>query len=342
MNNLLVHLHRWVSRQDENFTTEALAHLLKHLRDHKPEVAARLLKKMTDDTIGFDRDEMRLAQITTQVTTPEGRPDIEIRTASCLVYIEAKVESGLGRNQLKRYRQRLDTEQNRLGIRTALVLLTRYPISAEAVEVKPDAMVRWHNVGAWLFEERQANTIGDPVSVYLVEQFLEYLKTRSMIMEPVSWEIVRGARSFRDLMLMLKESVVACQLSSVDAYAFDYFGFNLDRSRYFLGVYYDRADKVIFYTRNVHIDPQADKKLGFGSIWERKSSPGGWAWAWEHHLDLCAEDVHFFARSLASQKKRLEEFIGACLSAAKIIEIPAPSETLAALPKGPNDSENAE
>ena len=30
-NNLLIYLHRWASSQDENFTTEAFVHLLKHL-----------------------------------------------------------------------------------------------------------------------------------------------------------------------------------------------------------------------------------------------------------------------------------------------------------------------
>jgi hypothetical protein len=36
--NLLVVLHKWASQQGENFTTDAFVHLLRHLRDHEPNV----------------------------------------------------------------------------------------------------------------------------------------------------------------------------------------------------------------------------------------------------------------------------------------------------------------
>src|SRR2546421_12137719 len=78
MNNLLVALRRWVSKQDENFATESLAHLLKHLAEHEEKIAAALLTRLTAGRVSFSGDEARKAQIMTQPTTDRGRPDIEI------------------------------------------------------------------------------------------------------------------------------------------------------------------------------------------------------------------------------------------------------------------------
>lgn len=98
---------------------------------------------------------------------------------------------------------------------------------------------------------------------------------------------------------------------------------------FFFGVRYDSAEQVTFHTMKVRIDPQADKKLGFGFVWEAKWVRGGWAWQCD--LDLTSEEVHFFARSLASQKECLEQFLIRCIEAVKKIEVfqaadAAPSE----------------
>jgi hypothetical protein len=45
--NLLVRLYRLARRQQENFTTEALAHVLRHLGAHHAEATSRVLEWLT-------------------------------------------------------------------------------------------------------------------------------------------------------------------------------------------------------------------------------------------------------------------------------------------------------
>src|SRR5262249_30278143 len=156
----------------------------RHLAEHQPEMAARVLTKMTKGGVAFSAESVRQAGITTQVTTDQGRPDMEISLRDCLVYVEAKVESGLGIGQLGRYREELKRSGRQV---TALVLLTRYPISIAGLTSRPDAAIRWHDIAQWLSEERI--TIQDQISAYLTEQFLGYLKARRMTVEPVTWEL---------------------------------------------------------------------------------------------------------------------------------------------------------
>ena len=317
MNNLLVNLRKWVSRQDDNFTTESLAHLLRHLCENESEVAARLLTKMTNCSIAFTPDTTKVATIKTQVTTEEGRPDIEISFPGSLVYVEAKVESGLGPDQLERYRRELDRarEQGK-ATQTALVLLTRYP--PPDTGVKPDAAIRWHDIAEWLSLERCQNTINDPVSAYLVDSFLGYLKERGMIMEPVRRDLIGGAQSLWNLILMLKEAATACGQSVKESGEFERIGFTLGDRRFFVGVQYDSANVIIFHTMKVRIDPKAATKIGFGDVRKRYYSPDKRAW-W-HTLDLAAKDGDFFTHPLVGQKECLEQFLKCCLDAVKRLE----------------------
>src|SRR5213082_1993494 len=92
-NNLLLLLHKWARRQDENFLTEAFAHLLQHLLDEEPEAAVGFLESLTGGFLRVKAAEARHVALRTQIILSEGRPDLEIRTIEQLVYVEVKSES---------------------------------------------------------------------------------------------------------------------------------------------------------------------------------------------------------------------------------------------------------
>ena len=77
-NNLLINLHRWAFRQDENYTTESFVHLLNYLLMDEPKIAIRILRKMTGDFLRLKIREVANVQIISQAITDSGRPDIEI------------------------------------------------------------------------------------------------------------------------------------------------------------------------------------------------------------------------------------------------------------------------
>jgi hypothetical protein len=122
--NLFVDLHRWAERQDENFTTEAFAHLLRHILSNEATFGIRILNKLTG--LAWPVEAAREIQIVTQVTVDEGRPDIEIGLDRIhLVFVEVKVEARLWPDQVARYRAALSRAR---GSRAPLILLTKYPI----------------------------------------------------------------------------------------------------------------------------------------------------------------------------------------------------------------------
>ena len=106
--NLLLRLHRWASCQSENFTTEAFVHLLLHLIEFEPEIAVFILRKLTKQKLIVDTQTIKRVSINTQVTTEQGKPDIEIKTSDFLIYIEVKVDSCFGNKQISRYREELN------------------------------------------------------------------------------------------------------------------------------------------------------------------------------------------------------------------------------------------
>ncbi len=153
-NNLLLRLHKWSWRQDENFLTEAFAHLLQHLLIHEPEAAVRVLKELTNGFPTLEAGEARSVEVRTQVFSAEGTPDLQLRTLNQVALLEVKSESDVNPEQLKRYRELL----RRSGVPSTLILLTRYPVTPADPREHADFNVRWYQVAEWLERERNSYT----------------------------------------------------------------------------------------------------------------------------------------------------------------------------------------
>lgn len=61
-----------------------------------------------NEEIAFSEEEAIV--ITTQKFTDVGTPDIELKSNDKFIYIEVKHDSGLGNQQIERYRKALDKE----------------------------------------------------------------------------------------------------------------------------------------------------------------------------------------------------------------------------------------
>ncbi len=131
-----------------------LVYLLQYLLDHEPQIAVRLLNRLTKGVMNVSSENAQGVQVSTQVATAEGRPDIEIRTADHLVYVEAKVESDLGWQQLERYRGSYEEWGRQDHADPAYSVSCRNPALKGEV---PDAFVRWYEIADWLIEERTSD-----------------------------------------------------------------------------------------------------------------------------------------------------------------------------------------
>ena len=116
---------------------------------------------------------------------------------------------------------------------------------------------------------------------------------------------------------MLFEALAACHVPRVRKdYHWDSIGYTLENDGFFVGVYYEQPDNLIFSTLR-QIDGNAAARLGVGEVAEVKSLPGGRQWI--HTANLSSELVFFFTRSKASQMQWLEGFLRECIAAGRAI-----------------------
>src|SRR5262249_45107000 len=130
-NNLFLRLHKWASRQDENFLTESLAVVLEHLLVLAPEVGTRLVARLTGglidlapedasaieiqsvflDECGVDRTRLVLLTRYPEVFQPEdARPDLEIRWFEVADWLETELPAAEAASEIAGFlvRQLLD------------------------------------------------------------------------------------------------------------------------------------------------------------------------------------------------------------------------------------------
>jgi hypothetical protein len=316
VNNLFLRLHKWASRQDENFLTESLSVVLEQLLALAPAVGTRLVARLTGDFINLPPEDASAIELRPQVEARPGRPDLEIRSPHRLVWIEVKAESELRAGQLEGYRVLLGES----GVaRTSLILFTRYPEVFQPGDARPDREIRWFEFADWLEGEIPEAEAAGEVAGWLARQFLDFLEGRSMTLAQVGKYMPEGLRALSNLMNMLFEAATACKVTVNKAAGWDYSGLKLDGRKYWVGVDFSEPEKLWFQTRG-RIDPDAAARLGVGELTEESWVPG--KKRWRRGVELDSEDVHFFARSKVSQMQWLEEFLKECLHHARSIETP--------------------
>jgi hypothetical protein len=314
--NVFARLHKWATRQDENFLTESLAVVLEQLLILAPAVGTQLVNRLTGGFIDVSPAEAHVIELQPQLDTGAGRPDLQVRAPERLVWIEVKAEAELRTGQLEGYRVLLGES----GVEhTRLVLLTRYPESYSQEDARPDLEVRWFEVADWLDSELLEADAAGAVAGYLARQFLDFLRIRGMRLAQVGHAMPEGLRALGSLLTMLLEAAKACKVSVKISAGWEYTGVTLDGAKYWLGFGYASSEKLKFGTRT-RIDPEAARRLGVGELTEENWVPGRYRW-WQV-VELDSEDVHFFSRGKVSQMEWLQGFLRDCLAKARSIETP--------------------
>ncbi len=326
--NLFSNLNRWAIRQNENFTTECLVLILKRLLLERPNIACSLLKNFTGGFLDLSADQANRTKIQTQTTIDEGKPDIEISVDNYLVYIEVKIDSELGEDQLTRYRQALESSQRE---KSHLIFLSRYPFTSKN-NGRPDVAVRWYQVADWIKEAIKINQI-DEVNRFLLNQFLEYLKTQHLTLSKVRSPISEGLNTYRqrvgdiasslgrmrsfekldrafnlkplgDLLKLMKEAfevIPATPRLESGKMQGGWAGFVFNRIEGAFCIYYCSPENIVYETYNLKFDPDKfDGKIG--KIWME-----GRRVRWKNELDL--NDVGFFLKDKKSQLESIQSFL---------------------------------
>jgi hypothetical protein len=299
--NIFSALAKYGSRESENYLTEAFVFLLKNLLERDRKTAVRILDMLCgrDDEFCFDPEQTII--ISTQKTTEEGRPDIEILAPNKRIYVEVKYDATLGYRQIDRYRKALEAhpEKNK-----CIVLLTRFAVELEG-DAKPDKHVRLFEVYNWLVEAE----VEDPVSEYLVRAFMDYLEEKQMSIQKVGWEYINGVPALTNLMNMIQVAIESPSLPIYQKTAgWDWKGFYIMDGDHFCGIYYERPLTVVF-------EIQHKGRYDLERLVEARYPVEEGQHSISFLLDL--ESTHFFSLNKDEQLELITTFLRASLDDAQ-------------------------
>lgn len=335
--NLLVNLHHWASRQDENFTTEALAHLMKYLLSSAPEIGVGLLRKLSGNFLNLTVEEAKNVEIKTQPSTTDndhGRPDLEISAPEYLIYVEVKVDAPFADDQIGSYLNGLRAT----GIEnTRLVLLTKN--RPQDVRDLPTTHLYWYEIGGFL-QRKLEKDVQEPTR-YVMEQFLDFLRCRHLAFAQVESSVWKGIQKhmkknmekgsesilktrirsvrrldpypelepLRNLLELMGQAVtdvlpdISCQFDS-GQHGDGWIGYNLGDMKYFFHIYYFEQpdfdqEAIVFSTYNWLIEKDAIPK-GVGRITSNDRE------VWQNELDV---DDDFYNLSTGAKLEKIKKFL---------------------------------
>jgi hypothetical protein len=303
LSNLFKDLSRHLSERHEDFLTNSFVYLLNYLLDNEKPLGIALLNFICVKNSEFVFSEGEEVVITTQKSTSEGTPDIEIKSIDKCIYVEVKHDSGLGIKQIERYRKALGNE--RMPVKK-IVLLTKFSLDFEESkeEGAPDKHIRWYQIHRYLEELKPRGEVGK----FLINQFIGFLEGKQMAIQRVGWEYTNGIRAFLNLVNMIGIAIEDLGIKIYQKTAgWEWRGYYLEGRDEFCGVYFEEPDSIYLFSFGLLSYKPQEKDFRFPFY----EDDGG------TYFELALEDAHFFALQKDEQLDFLKKFISTCHSEAK-------------------------
>jgi len=317
--NLLTVLHKWAHRQDENFVTDAFAHLLRNLLRETPTVGSELIAMLCGGRLPLAPAQCSGVLVVTQGPSDIGTPDITITWDDSLLFVEAKLDSGFGRTQLQRYHdllaRRIGSGSCRQG---CLTTLTRRQPSAAASELFKCVTVRWHAIAKFL-NAVPDSSISNPQTLFLVRQFSEFLTQRMVEMQQITSELSEGVHALRRMLEMIGESLDEFRVPVHQKMSGWYkVGYWLENKRWRVVISYRHPHVIVFETVGVPITQIHMAEILDGMFHEPKK--GDKRRKWINRLDLNSNEGEFFQLPAEQQKDRIDAFLNTSVKIARQID----------------------
>jgi hypothetical protein len=302
LSNLFKDLSKHLSERHEDFLTNSFVYLLNYLLDNEKPLGIALLNFICVKNSEFVFSEGEEVVITTQKSTSEGTPDIEIKSIDKCIYVEVKHDSGLGIKQIERYRKALENE--RMAVKK-IVLLTKFSLDFEESKEEgvPDKHIRWYQIHRYLEELKPKCEI----CKFMINQFTDFLEDKQMAIQRVGWEYTNGIRAFFNLVDMIGVAIeeLGTKIYSKSA-GWDWRGYYLESKDEFCGIYHSEPDYVYLFIYAPNFKSQ-DKNFIYPFYEEDNGI----------YFELSLEDSHFFSLQKEEQLNVLKKFISACYPEAK-------------------------
>lgn len=279
--------------EEENYLTEAFVFLLNLLLHRERSVALEILTKLCDSSFAFDE----LIDVSTQHSTDQGTPDIKVSSSDKRIYIEVKVDSPLGYQQLERYRAELDCHPEETK---RLVLLTLLPEDLSGHHGVVDKHIYWIELYDWLSKI----IVHDSIDLYLLESLRDFLKEKGMGVEKVEIDYINGMVSFNSLINMIQAAIKNAKIEFYKGYpraaAWNSKGFWLEEKEYWCGIHYNKPTVITF---------EIGDKTKFDLSRSPNASSTWWPGKQRLWRRLPLEDILFFSLDKDKQLEEITKFI---------------------------------
>lgn len=335
--NLLVKLRRWarLKQQDENYTTEAFAHLLEYLLKHAPDSGLELFGNLT----GFTNPSWLSSKgcgdikVDTQYRTDDEStdselvPDIKISGEGFCIFVEVKVEADVDVKQLIKYQEALDNEVLDQKSPRRLVLLTKY----EPKEVpKGVEAVLWKEIAKGLRQLRKR--CRSVYGKFLIDQFVEFIDHPKFFVEEERSQLSKELRAYMKgkgdksiferpfkvdqireeqgldnlyglLLLMQKAAKKIYNWRSSpfsEGYTDGWVGINLNKNLYCFYLWLEKPEIIYFQRYHADTSSKSRKKVNVEN-WDGET---GWIYRGTWHIEKDLTETKYFSES--REGKRLE------------------------------------
>lgn len=156
----------------EDYLTELFTFILNEVDGLANAYCKFLVSKFKDKDVLINHQED--VSLDTQVSVSKGRIDLLIRAGDKGFICEHKVDSGLGINQIKKYKE-CSSELGSEEFYTVLVTRTKLQHTQ-----KSDISLVWGEVCGFLEKFKESKDELDPINDFLVEQLIQYLRDQGL------------------------------------------------------------------------------------------------------------------------------------------------------------------
>ena len=202
--------------REENYSTELLVYLLRYSQSNKTNLLSSFMKLIEIEINTDDYENIKLNTQNTFYTKDKKKviSDITIHLEDSDIFIEAKVESDINYyedgsektirkllSQIQQY-QRIYAKKDKKDKR--IYLLTKYNC-ALSFDNCPDfaKKIRWQDIYLLLINYESINEIEG----FLVKETIKYFEEKKMSFQKVSFELVKGMESLKNLLAQLELSL---------------------------------------------------------------------------------------------------------------------------------------
>ena len=302
MNDLILNLSYYKPNEnisaEENFTTEAFVYILKFSQNNNTKLLKSFITYFDLNNQNYKYSDIKIETQRPFSTIDKNLayPDISIEfKENLLVLIEVKINSSIniyetenGKiiNQLQKYDRIIYNLQKKIFLLSNSKNIIDYN------------QFQWFHVYSFLEKYNSE----DHVEIFLINNFLLYLKEKNMSIPKVTYELMKGMESLNNLIKQLE--IVLTDYSATKSFGYNFLGYYIREKKIWIGTIYDGENL------NITIEDKAINKAIKDSKYKDEFDYDGQ----RAYCLFNFEENYYFCLSSEKQIEKMKEWIDKMLS----------------------------